>query len=277
MSEAGHEGEENSERWLVTYADMITLLLAFFIMMYSMSIINQGKFDKLVHSMRVQLGIESTSAPLASSPGSSPSAGAGILAGDIANLLQASLGPELWDNLQVISGSNSVTIRVLTNDLFFQPGSATIGTPLRRTLRVIAKTLRSLSCNVRIEGHTCDLVTEYNYPSNWELSAQRAANVLTHFTHYEQMPAERFGATGFAGTRPVVPNTSDKARRLNRRVDIVLLDVSEQRRKTPSPVPEPPAEPPAEPPTPALPPVRFVPQVDIVSPALSDPAKGDAQ
>jgi len=221
------EPEENTERWVVTYADMITLLLAFFIMMYAMSRLNEGKFQKVARSVKVELGVESTGALVVSVPGASGTGNAGILAGDIAGVLEQRLGDSVvGDNLEVLSGPDSVTIRLRTGELFFERGSAKLQWRLRKTLAEIAKLIKPLACEVRIEGHTCDLpIHTQRYPSNWELSAQRAINVLTYLTHYGGLPAKRLSATGYADTRPVVPNIAERARKRNRRVDIVLLNI----------------------------------------------------
>ncbi len=226
--EPEHEPEEDLERWVVTYADMITLLLAFFIMMYAMSVLNQGKFQKVVRSVKVELGIGSAGSPIVSAGDGSTTGSAGILAGDIAGVLKDRLGDSfLRSDIEVLSAGDTVTIRLHTRDLFFKAGSAQLQPYLRKVLLEVAEVLKPLPYQIRVEGHTCNLpIRTKRYPSNWELSAQRAINVLTYLVRYGGLPAARLSATGYADTRPIASNASEAGRRKNRRVDIVLLHVT---------------------------------------------------
>ncbi|HEY3397654.1 MAG TPA: flagellar motor protein MotB [Armatimonadota bacterium] len=230
---------ENEDRWLVTYADMITLLLAFFIMMYASSVLNQSKFESIVRSVRAELRMTSKGAPVTSVPAAAGATGPGLLAGDMARDLEQALGGSMGGNVQVLSGSTTVTVRLLADGYFFHPGSADLEPPLRRTLNELARLLQQMTYHVRIEGHTCDLPTHNErFDSNWELSAQRAANVMSYLSHYKALDPERLVAAGFADTHPALPNISSDARRHNRRVDVVLQDVTSAPRLQPDPASE---------------------------------------
>lgn len=225
------EEHENVERWVTPYADMITLLLALFIIMYAMSAVNQGKFDQLAHSVRTQFGGPVALGVLDGGGSIITIGGGGILAGELAVNLERGLGLEALENVEILDRHETVTIRLRTDGPFFRPGSADLEPPLRRTLEEVAALLWRLPNPVRIEGHTCDLpLRGGRYASNWELSAQRALNVLTYLLQQQGLSAERLAAAAFADTRPAAPNTTEAQRKRNRRVDLVILGVDEQQR-----------------------------------------------
>lgn len=235
----GEEEEENAERWLITYADMITLLMAFFIMMYSMSVVDLQKFEALAHAMGNAFGAGSPEAATrAAGPGllgqgrTLAGRGAGPLSGSgnratlvnaLRRELSRSLPPGLGDRVQVIHSGGTVTVRLRADAVIFAAGSARLTTQARAILDAIGPTLRDAGAPLRVEGHTCDLpIRTERFPSNWELSAQRAANVMAYLVRTAGVPAQEISAAGFADTRPLAPNTSEAGRRRNRRVDIVI-------------------------------------------------------
>ncbi len=180
----GHDGHENSERWLLTYADMITLLMAFFIMMYSMSVLNMAKFQEAAISIRSGFGRHHTGqgkSVLGSSGSFSPKPSP--IAGRLARSgLGGSMKPlvdyiekdaKLRKNTQVGQDSRGVVISMLSDDLLFDPGSAEINEHAYPLLDKIAEMLDKLwQTAFSIEGHTCDLPPRpgAKYPTNWELS-----------------------------------------------------------------------------------------------------------
>jgi len=246
---SGHgqpEGEEpaNAERWLITYADMITLLMAFFIMMYSMSVVDLQKFEALAHAMGNAFGAGSPQAVAARAAGAgilgqgraAATRGGGALrelGGNRATLvnslrreLSRDLPERLGDAVQVIHSGGTVTVRLRADAVIFAAGSARLTEGARRILDAIGPALHDAGAPLRVEGHTCDLpVRTERFPSNWELSAQRAANVMAYLVRTAGVPAEEISAAGFADTHPLVPNVNEAARRRNRRVDIVIGEV----------------------------------------------------
>ncbi|MBC7286487.1 MAG: OmpA family protein [Armatimonadetes bacterium] len=252
----GHKEEEheNLERWLITYADMITLLMAFFIMMYAMSVVNKGKFAALAVSVRTGFGgpvpgalpdvlnlrehtirepgaIDASEFELLSvaeqfikkniakgtdfrePDGGKRNAGAGEV--------------ELSDQVTVVARDKDLIIRLKAGPIVFPRGSAELTAACKKILDVVSDLLAYLPNPVRIEGHTCDLpIHTARYPSNWELSAQRAVNVLTYLVRKGIEPS-RLSAVGYADTRPLVPNIDEAHRSKNRRVDIVLVGALE--------------------------------------------------
>ena len=228
-AEAGHGDEE---RWLITYADMITLLMAFFIMMYAMSIPSLGKFTALAVSVKTGFGGDSAEMLSNMLQFKTPEKGRPLklpldsftLMNRIAQSIRQSLPPELAENLDFLSEDGVVKIRARSDDILFARGSATLTAKARRTLAVVARELADMPYDIRVEGHTCDLpVRGGRFPSNWELSSQRAINVVLLFVRAQGISPLRVSAAGFADTVPAVPNTSEANRAQNRRIDIVLV------------------------------------------------------
>jgi chemotaxis protein MotB len=157
--------------------------------------------------------------------------GAGVLpAGQYALLSKIQL--ELRRELQHTELGNQVTtelterglvLHLPTDGLLFDRGSADLKPATRCLLTAIGPSLRRITNPIRVEGHTCDLpIRSALFPSNWELSARRATNVLLYLITRASVSPDRAAAVGYGDTRPRVPNRDEGSRRHNRRVDIVL-------------------------------------------------------
>jgi chemotaxis protein MotB len=230
------ETTHNQDRWLLTYADMITLLTAFFLMLYSMSVMSKGKFSQLAVSVRSSF----SGAPGTGNRDSDPNPSInqlGLPTADYQNYGQAVLDLRHYVEQTTQPGSvatrsdeRGVVISLVADKMLFERGSAEIRAQSAPILERVAQVLRTNSNRVMIEGHTCDLpIHTAQFPSNWELSTARAAMLLRYFTERQGLPAARFTAAGYADTRPVAPNTSDANRARNRRVDIVILKTDARR------------------------------------------------
>jgi chemotaxis protein MotB len=223
------------DRWLLTYSDMITLLIAFFVMVYAMSAASRGKFDQLATSVRSGFGgptegsthilpgggahVEHSGITLDTRQDSSQSYGRAMR-----NLRLFVEQHRIGAQVGVRLAGRGTVLSLLSDGMLFDRGQATLSAESGHLLDRIAEVLRSTSNPVEIEGHTCDLpVHSAQFPSNWELSTARASAVLRYFTERLHMPAERFSASGYADTRPLAPNDSEANRARNRRVDIVLV------------------------------------------------------
>ncbi len=216
---------ENVDRWLLTYADMITLLVALFIMLYSMSAVNQEKFGALAQSMRREFQAlpEHNGGKII---------GTGNIVDPIeqqASQLQQFLQEKgLQSQVRVRHEERGLVISLLSDGALFDLGSADLKPSARQVLDQIAGVLRAVPNPVLIEGHTDNLpIRTAQYPSNWELSAARAARVLRYLVQKGGVPAHRVIAVGYADTRPLVPNNSAANRAQNRRVDIAILKTSQ--------------------------------------------------
>jgi chemotaxis protein MotB len=258
----GHGGGHgNDERWLLTYADMITLLMALFIVMWSMSAVNTGKFNELKlslreafsgkifpHSSAVLTGERSVLQPKGAQvepiapdtprqitpqiTPSIPAVSARAAQKDLENLRalkekidRYAVKHRLETRLSTSIDERGLVIRVLTDQLLFQSGSAVVQDAARPLLQKISQLLDSASIpnDVRVEGNTDDRpISTPAFPSNWELSAARATAVLEVLLA-DGVPEARLAVAGYAAQRPIAPNTTAQGRSLNRRVEIVIL------------------------------------------------------
>lgn len=216
----------SSERWLLTYADLITLLLAFFIVMYSMSRIDAKRFGKMAEALNGVL--KGGKSFMVVSNAEQVKRGHGLLKlGDL-KLLQIKLQEKLkfhGKQEEVITEitERGLVIHILESALF-KEGAARLERRAMNILDLIHEQISDRPNHVRIEGHTDDRsIRTIAYPSNWELSAARATEVVRYFVDNYNFPPERISALGYGMYRPVRPNNSIENRSQNRRVDIVIL------------------------------------------------------
>lgn len=232
LEEEGKE-EEDTERWLITYADMITLLMAFFIMMYAMSNVDQGRFSALATSVRTEFaGTGLPSGPDVTLVNQGVATSLGIVNGtrfglhdNVEKGLDKALARTgLRKHVQVLELDGNLVIRLLADKVLFASGSARLMQENRELLSRIATILRVLPFAVRIEGHTDNVpIHTPAFRSNWELSTRRATNVVLYLVRTQGLPADQFSAAGYADTKPVVPNNTAANREKNRRIDIVVF------------------------------------------------------
>ncbi|MDZ7729039.1 MAG: OmpA family protein [Dehalococcoidia bacterium] len=221
---------ENHERWIVSYADMLTLLFALFVVLYTMGDPNPQKLEQVRTSLdrAFQIGV------LTSSDGASPifEGGGGltpsineIRENDIADIAEtlkpfSGLGS---DGVQVRSDGQSITVS-LADNMLFASGSAALEPDSREVLDEVATLLGAMPNNVRVEGHTDNVpVNHPDYPTNWELSSARANTVVRFLVDEGGIEADRLSAAAFADTQPLASNDTPEGRALNRRADIVIL------------------------------------------------------
>jgi len=242
------EKEPSTERWLLSYADFITLLLVFFIIMYSMSKVNVTKYNKMVTVLEKTFGGEHSVIKLADS-GLLPQ----MTRSGEARRKQKQLYVKTVGQLQKEIASKSVKVTQdqrgivvsLASDFYFGSGIADFGDSTEAVLRKIYSILAPLSANIRIEGHTDNVpiapgsALSQRYPTNWELSSQRSVNVLKALEKLG-LDRKRLAAAAYADTRPLKSNDSSDGRNANRRVEIVILSET----GAPSDMPE--AVPPVE-------------------------------
>lgn len=228
----------NLERWLLTYADMITLLTAFFLLLYSMSVVSRGKFTRLASSVRSGFGAEHPSGPHILNGGGTYATPFGSLPPReyreyeqaMRNLGSFVEQQNLRGKVGVRSDERGLVISLVSDDLLFRRGQAGLRPEVEPLLRRVTQVIRPLSNQIQIEGHTCDLpIRTAQFPSNWELSTMRAGTVLRYFTERMGLRRQRFIAAGYADTRPLVANTDENNRARNRRVDIVIVKSEAQR------------------------------------------------
>ncbi|RJQ46084.1 MAG: chemotaxis protein MotB [Nitrospiraceae bacterium] len=223
-----HEEHENVERWMVSYADFVTLLFCFFTAMYAISNVDTDKLGKFVKSMRFAFNATEVSGKTFAVIEDVPL----VLPADpevesavrekLEGLAQRSQG-----GIEIKRDRRGITISVL-DKLFFESGSADLRTDSQDVLDAIAKTLNTFPNIIRIEGHTDNIPIRNNaFSSNWELSSSRAIQVAKYFIDAHSVKPGRIAALGYAEYKPVAPNDTPQGRGKNRRVDIVILNEEE--------------------------------------------------
>lgn len=217
-------------RWLLTYADLITLLLAFFVIMYAISTADQKKFKQLKSSLQTALGTTGAGNNIIMEySGNTPidAAVADIQVQennefkDIVKNIQAGVADPR--NVAFYIDERGLTIRFLDNVLF-DIGKAELRPDSTNLLDAVGQALKSNHNYMRIEGHADNLpINTLLFPSNWELSASRSIAVTRYLIERHAMDPKRLSSLGYGEYRPLYPNTTEENRAKNRRVDIVVL------------------------------------------------------
>jgi chemotaxis protein MotB len=212
-----------SDRWLVSYADLMTLLLAFFATMYALSEV-EGKRAKAARTPPTP--VAAASSPAARSATAAP-AGIGGPQAEVREAVRARLLAALQPDIsagrvEMYEDARGVVMS-LPEGATFPRASADVVSEAAALLDTIARTLTPLEADVRVEGHTDDLpIRTARYASNWELSTARASAVVVRFIALGMEP-RRLSAAGYGEFHPRVPNLDEAGRVRNRRVDLVVV------------------------------------------------------
>lgn len=247
------EEHENHERWLVTYADLLTVLMALFIVMFAMSVVDKTKFEKLKQGLDEYFGhgpalVDGGSGLLAQQEATdqvdvdvaaavaalhTERSRAAAAAQEQDDLLEAqrrilaSLQEKgLQDSVRFRIDERGLVVTIVTDQVLFDLGSDVLRDAGRAVLDGIGPALVPLPNPVTVEGHTDDLpIRSGRFPSNWELSTARATSVLRYLLEGAHLEPQRVSAAGYADQRPLAPNTAS-GRAENRRVEVVVRSVA---------------------------------------------------
>ena len=238
MGKKAKEPEKPSTAWQGTYGDMITLMLCFFVMLYNPSEVDVTQLATITQSLQMQ-ETETTSGGMSLSAGrlsdlgnninSLPSLEKGKSLGLAKKKAVSLFAPDVKTNKITITSDERGLVITLLSDNFFEEGSAELNiNETRETLLRLAEFFRSPELSdrrYRIEGHTDNtpVSADSKFPSNWELSATRAVNVLHYLADYG-VDENKFSVAGYSDTRPKFSNDTAEGRAYNRRVDIIILD-----------------------------------------------------
>jgi len=252
----------NHERWLVSYADFITLLFAFFVVMYSISSVNEGKYRVLSDSLEatfkdpkrsidpIQIGELSPGGTTSGGPSkTTPNSAIEILTmktytppppseemiqtiNEISEKLHSTLEDMLEnEDVTIKQGDDWLELEMKSNVLFYS-GEARLEEKAIPIIGKVAEILRSSSNLVQVEGFTDNNpINTPRFPSNWELSAARAASVVNLLDRYGLNP-ERMSAIGYGEFKPVADNDTEAGRQKNRRVVLVVLASNKSKRSS---------------------------------------------
>jgi chemotaxis protein MotB len=254
-----NQDTDNHDRWLVSYADFITLLFAFFVVMYAISQINEGKYrvlsDALLQAFKPDGHRDNVIVPPLPQHHPDTPHGSGIvppvrpdgkgedgraadrmrtLARDVINALDPLMKS---GQVRVTESGRGVAVEINASVLFTS-GEAVLQSQSQPALEALGRVLAPLPNDVEVEGHTDNTpIASARYPSNWELSAARASSVVRLFIE-EGVASVRLVAVGYADTRNISPNTTPEGRAQNRRVTVMILPEGERKSALP-PRPDP--------------------------------------
>ncbi len=221
--------------WLTTYSDMVTLLMAFFVLMLSFSTVDAAQFDRTMVSLQEALGVLQSGRTIVVDDSrdldlSESEQDVHEQASQISQLLRvrSQIGSELdeqgFDDHTKFRLTERGLILQFTDQVLFPSGSADLRSEALEVLDALAPNLESIPNQIRVEGHTDNVpIDTPRFPSNWELSTARATNILRHLLGVAEIDSNRMSAAGYGEYRPLAENTTAEGRAQNRRVDIVLL------------------------------------------------------
>ncbi len=250
-----HEEHENEERWLLTYADLITLLMVFFVVMYALSNVDKQKFKALAVAMRAEMGNPAASptgiggqiAPgntmrPSGTEGTDRTRRSGKTKTEKIDALRTRM-KKLKNDLDALVKSsgleNSISVKLdpsghkvsmgLSDSLLFGVGSADLTTTAQDLVAKIGTVLATKNYTVNVEGHTDNVpIRSARYSSNFQLSTERAVNVVSYMIDATGIPGNRLSASGYAEHHPVASNDTEAGRAKNRRVEFVIHDPDEE-------------------------------------------------
>ena len=245
-----HESE-NTDRWMVSYADFVTLLFAFFVVMYAISSVNEGKYRVLSDTMTetfkvapkspnpIQIGKENRSITSAK-PSNDIIKPIKILPKSertyeremkqIAQTVSKSVQPLIDKGLINVTQHKLWVEIEMNSKILFSSADSELEEEAFPALKALAAALKTLPNSIDVEGHTDNVpINNELFPSNWELSAARAASVVHLFTNYGVNPS-RLSSIGYAEYRPITDNSTPEGRLRNRRVKVVILADKNARR-----------------------------------------------
>lgn len=249
MRRKKHGGHENHERWLVSYADFITLLFAFFVVMFASSQTDRSKTERVQESVRRALEDNQFVSVMA-----------GILGGDVTEkgkgnaqmkgpggtrqmtqdqktdgrfvelvpamkYLEQELADEIANGMMSVSMEARGLVVSFREAAFFPSGTDVIPEQTYGTVAKVGELIERLPNPVRLEGHTDSIpIKGGRFQSNWELSAARSIAMMELLASYCNIPRQRLSIAGYADNAPIADNATEEGRRRNRRVDIVILN-----------------------------------------------------
>ena len=254
-----HEG--NSERWLLTYSDLITLLMILFILLYAMSNVNEAKYEQLARSLNKSLGNNSGSNSVLPGGDNILPGGGEVLLGDDGGESSEEVEEEseesdssqsdssqsqttdssnnmqaLNDDIDKIINENDLNQDISTNhseggliitfpsSVFFDSGNAVLKDNMKRALDIIADKLNEIDNDILVRGYTDNVPIKGSvFSSNWQLSAVRAANVVQYLIEHDNVDGTRLMAVGCGENNPVATNDTAEGRNKNRRIEMIIL------------------------------------------------------
>lgn len=229
---AGHGGGGGGGRWLVSYADFVTLMFGFFLILWASANQDPVKFSELALSFSRAFN----TGQMLGQSGTGEIIGKGGRMGEVIIAPFQRISENAGEIAQQMGLTDDISVGIrrdgfvitLSGSLLFEPGKAQLRPQASEVLSRLANLLEPTVGPIRIEGHSDNIpIATTEFPSNWELSAHRGAAVLRYFTEVVGLPPARFQTGGYAEMRPLYPNDTRENRAKNRRVEIILTSPQE--------------------------------------------------
>ena len=257
-----HEEHVNHERWVISYADFVTLLFAFFVVMFAVSQVDSKKLGRFTQSFNAATQWEvmqshgrggngllpgeppESTAPSANLPDLPPTAeGEAAARGALKDMLSQRLKTQANLEGLTIEDLHGELVLRLPEHLLFDNAQASLRVQGRAALDAVVDTLQDRAVRIRIEGHTDSVpIRTPQFPSNWELSTARATACVRYVLETNRIAPDRLAAAGYGQHHPVAGNDTPEGRARNRRVDIVItIDEPDRDAKRDAPSPREPA------------------------------------
>ncbi len=230
MAKKQQECPAGAPLWMVTFSDLVTLLLTFFVLLLSMASMDPVKFVQAKTSIEYTFGWRTTAAPkqysipvIESPPKAKFTPIPQETQVNYFKRVKSDIEmTRLQDQVEAIDRDDDSIVLRINDNVLFDKGKATLNPSSYPILRKIADIVRPLPMTMRIEGHTDDSPISSATMNNWDLSVARAVSVMRFYNKGSIFATDRMAAVGYGDTRPVVPNSSEANRSRNRRVDFIL-------------------------------------------------------
>lgn len=220
--------------WMATYSDMVTLLLTFFILLFSISNVDAKKFENANNSLQSILGGKSSSGILNEESAIIPPLQSGEDHADLSSIdektqkmydqVKGYVEKQGLENAVSVSANRDGVFVDIKELILFEPGEVLIKPEGKQILDHLEGLFLQFDNKIVVEGHTDNVPTgTAEYPTNWELSADRAVNVLRYLSEVKNIPGNRLAAIGYGEFRPIAGNDTSSNRALNRRVNLLII------------------------------------------------------
>lgn len=230
MSRRKKKGDDvNTNGWMDTYADTITLLLTFFILLYSISAVDSEKLKQLNHALQSSLKGNTEVSEVKDIKElqvktKDPESG-NTEYEDLAKKLNNTIEKNGLAEVIKLRKEDRGIVLQLDETILFEPGKADLKENNKEVLETITTIINEHDNDVLIEGHTDNVpMNNKEFASNWELSAARALSAVTYFVHDKKIDPMRFSVKGYGEYKPLVPNDTPENRAINRRIDILMVE-----------------------------------------------------
>lgn len=230
MSRRKKKGDDvNTNGWMDTYADTITLLLTFFILLYSISAVDSEKLKKLNHALQHSLKGNTEVSEIKNldelEVKTKDAESGNTEYEDLAKKLNNTIEKNGLTEVIKLRKEDRGIVLQLDETILFEPGKADLKENNKEVLETITTIINEHNNDVLIEGHTDNVpMNNKEFASNWELSAARALSAVTYFVHDKQIDPMRFSVKGYGEYKPLVPNDTPENRAINRRIDILMVE-----------------------------------------------------